>query len=151
MLAVMGFKDGNITRTESPKILIVEDNSDDEVLLIRQLKKAKLHRHVRCAYNGKQALEYLKDSSDGLSTVFLDLKLPKLSGLEVLEAIRKDPRTFDLAVIVMTSSTSPEELEECRRLGVVSFIQKPLTLTSFVKAFADTFHSRRCQATSEVC
>src|ERR1700712_3927485 len=89
---------------ESPKILIVEDNSDDEFLLIRQLKRAQFHRYVKSVTNGKQALDYLRTAPDGLSAVFLDLKLPKVSGLQVLTAIRQDIRTNQLSVIVMTSS-----------------------------------------------
>ena len=108
-------------------------------------KRPGLHQYVKSVSNGKQALDYLQKSPDGLSAVFLDLKLPKVSGLQVLEAIRRDDRTVNLSVIVMTSSTSPDDLEQCQKLGVVNFVQKPLTLTSFVKAFADTFHAQRSQ------
>jgi CheY-like chemotaxis protein len=129
-----------------PRILIVEDNPDDEALLMRQLRKAELAEHVKTINDGKTALEYLTGKGtklDRLSAIFLDLKLPRLSGLKLLEAIRADERITDVPVIVMTSSNSPEELEACRVLGVSCFVCKPLTFTSFAKAFADTFHARR--------
>jgi CheY-like chemotaxis protein len=75
--------------------------------------------------------------------VFLDLQLPTLTGLQLLEAIRADDRIKDVPVIVMTSSNDPADLDRCRELGVFSFVQKPLTFASFAKAFADTFHARR--------
>jgi two-component system response regulator len=128
------------------RILIIEDNADDEVLLMRQLEKAGLDEHVRVIRDGKEALHYLTDpneASDQLAAVFLDLKLPRLSGLKLLEAIRENERTAALPVIVMTSSNSLEDLEVCRVLGVSCFVTKPLTISSFAKAFADTFQARQ--------
>lgn len=129
-----------------PRILIIEDNPDDEVLLMRQLRKAELHEHVKAIHDGDKALAYLTDErypNDNLATIFLDLKLPKISGLRLLQAIRHDERIKHLPVIVMTSSNDPQDLEKCRELGVSCFVQKPLTFASFAKAFADTFHARR--------
>ncbi|HEX4139869.1 MAG TPA: response regulator [Candidatus Methylacidiphilales bacterium] len=133
------------------RILIVEDNPDDEELLIRQLRKAELAEHVKIIHDGRKALDYLSDASnlpETLSAIFLDLKLPRLSGLKVLEAIRANERTESIPVIVMTSSNSPQELEICRVLGVSCFVSKPLVLSSFAKAFADVFHARRSVSTS---
>jgi len=134
-----------------PRILIVEDNPDDEALLMRQLRKAELHEHVKAIHDGSKALAYLTDErypNTNLAAVFLDLNLPKLSGLQLLEAIRTDSRIRHLPVIVMTSSNDPAELERCRELGVSCFVQKPLTFASFAKAFADTFHAQREAITS---
>jgi len=128
------------------RILIIEDNPDDEILLLRQLKKAQLDRHVRVIHDGEKALSYLTNprfKAETLAAVFLDLKLPKISGLKILEAIRADDHLQNLPVIVMTSSNSPEDLEQCRKLGTAAFVAKPLTFSSFAKAFADTFHLSR--------
>ena len=104
-----------------PRILIVEDNPDDEVLLMRQLRKAELHEHVKAIHDGGKALAYLTGEScpiKELLAVFLDLKLPIISGLQLLEAIRSDERIKNLPVIVMTSSNDPKHLERCCELGV---------------------------------
>ena len=125
--------------------MIVEDNPVDEALLMRQLKKAGLHEHVRAIHNGKKALSYLTtkvEISENLAAIFLDLNLPGLSGLQLLESIRRNDRISDIPVIVMTSSNSPDELDRCKVLGVANYVQKPLTFSSFAKAFADTFHAR---------
>ena len=125
---------------------MIEDNPDDEALLMRQLKRAELEKHVKVIHDGGKALDYLTDERsrcEDLAAVFLDLKLPTLGGLKILEAIRADDRLRDLPVIVMTSSNAPEELEKCRELGVSCYVSKPLTFSSFAKAFADTFHARR--------
>ena len=125
------------------KILIIEDNSNDEMLLLRQLKKASLEQHIKVVRDGRKALGYLTEAGekgDHLAAVFLDLGLPGIDGLQLLEAIRADARLRVLPVVVMTSSNDPEEIEKCRRLGVSCYVQKPLTFSSFAKAFANTFH-----------
>ena len=127
-------------------ILMIEDNSDDEALLLRQLKKAKLERHIRVIHDGGKALEYLMDERfkcEDLAAVFLDLRLPTMDGLRILEAIKSESRLQNVPVVVMTSSNAPEELERCHELGVSSYINKPVTFSSFAKAFADTFQNRR--------
>ena len=128
------------------RILIIEDNADDATLLERQLKKAHLLRQVRIIHDGGDALSYLTDEqikNVDLSAIFLDLNLPTITGLQLLEAIRSHEATRDIPVIVMTSSNSTEDLEQCHKLGVSCFVSKPLTFSSFAKAFADTFHARR--------
>ena len=130
-------------------ILMIEDNSDDEALLLRQLKKAKLERlerHIRVIHDGGKALEYLMDERfkcEDLAAIFLDLRLPTIDGLRILEAIKSEGRLQNVPVVVMTSSNAPEELEKCHELGVSSYINKPVTFSSFAKAFADTFQNRR--------
>ncbi len=128
------------------RILIIEDNPDDEALLLRQLKKAELDRHIQVINDGGEALNFLTGKQfkcEELAAVFLDLRLPRIDGLKILEVINSDRRLRSIPVIVMTSSNSPEELDKCRELGVAAFVQKPLTFSSFAKAFADTFHARR--------
>ena len=127
------------------RILIVEDNPDDEALLLRQLKKAQLDSHVKIIADGGTALEFLRDESfkfEELVTVFLDLKLPRVGGIQLLEAIRSQERTRHLPVVLMTSSNAPEEINRCRELGA-AFVPKPVTFSTFTKAVADSFHSQR--------
>lgn len=127
-------------------ILVVEDNPDDEELLMRQLAKADLHTHVRVIRDGGKALKFLMSTQGedhDLAAVFLDLKLPTVGGIALLKAIRSVDRTQHLPVIVMTSSNSLEEIEQCRELGVSCFVSKPLTFSSFAKAFTDVFEARR--------
>jgi two-component system, response regulator len=125
---------------------MIEDNPDDEALLLRQLKKAELDEHIQVIHDGAKALAYLtteRNKCEDLAAVFLDLKLPSLSGLKILEAVRGDERLRNIPVIVMTSSNNPEELDRCRELGVSCYVSKPMTFSSFAKAFADTYHARR--------
>ena len=123
------------------RILIVEDNPDDEALLIRQIKKAQLDEQVKVIRDGRQALDFLMLSeAEHLVAMFLDLKLPSLSGLHLLEKLRALSRSRHLPVIVMTSSNSPADLQKCEALGVSSYVQKPVSFTAFSKAIADTFH-----------
>jgi two-component system response regulator len=122
------------------------DNPDDEALLLRQLRKAEMEKHVHVIHDGGKALAHLtnpKFKCEDLAAVFLDLKLPTLGGMQILEAIRSHGRLRDLDVIIMTSSNEPKDLARCQELGVSCFVQKPLTFSSFAKAFADTFHARR--------
>ena len=128
------------------RILIIEDNPDDEALVLRELKKADMDEHVLVIRDGAKALRFLSAenfASEEFAAVFLDLKLPNVSGLKVLETIRDHERTRALAVIVMTSSNSPEELDRCRQLGVSCYVSKPLTFSSFAKAFADSFQEKQ--------
>jgi two-component system, response regulator len=131
---------GEIVGETKTRILIIEDNSDDEALLMRQLEKAGLAAKVQVIANGSHALRFLFSDEHELVAVFLDLKLPEISGLEILKKVRAHERLSALPVIVMTSSNHPEEIEHCHRLGVAGFVQKPVTFSSFSKAIADTFH-----------
>ena len=128
---------------EDVRILIVEDNADDEHLLLRQLTKANLARYVTVIRDGKLALEFLNAHgiAEKLVAVFLDLHLPSLNGLSILEAIRTNDPIRHLPVIVMTSSNAPADIERCRSLGVTHYVQKPVSFLSFTKAVADHFHS----------
>jgi CheY-like chemotaxis protein len=124
-------------------VLVIEDNQDDELLLMLMLKKARMDSHVEVVRDGKKALDHLTHDDakiENLIALFLDLNIPTINGLQLLALIRADARLQHLPVIVMTSSNSPKDLEKCQRLGVVSYVQKPLSLNTFTKAIADIFH-----------
>ena len=111
------------------------------MLLLRQLKKADLNKQVKVINDGQSALEFLMGSeARDLVAMFLDLRLPKVSGIALLEKIRLHEPIRHLPVIVMTSSNSPQDLQKCSDLGISSYVQKPVTFTAFTKAIADTFH-----------
>src|ERR1700723_825820 len=101
------------SRCKTP-ILVVEDNADDSFLLTRQLARAHFEDCVTVIGNGQDALEYLQRSSVPLA-VFLDLRLPGMSGVELLEKIRQDDRLRSVPVIVMTGSLDPRDVEVCNR------------------------------------
>jgi CheY-like chemotaxis protein len=107
-------------------ILIVEDNSDDSLLLTRQLAHLSLDRAIRVLPDGRSALDFLLSVSPPPYAVFLDLRLPQLSGLQLLQEIRREPRLHALPVIVMTNSINPADAETCARLGVCAYSRKPV-------------------------
>ncbi len=109
-------------------ILIVEDNSDDSFLLTRQLAKLELDRAIRVIPDGRAALDYLLSVSPPPYAVFLDLRLPRLSGIQLLQEIRREPRLHALPVIVMTNSIDPADAEMCARLGVAAYSHKPVSV-----------------------
>ena len=123
-------------------ILLVEDNPDDELLAIRALKKNKIMNEVVVARDGAEALDYLfgtgayegRDTSVMPQVILLDLKLPKISGLEVLKRLRNDDRTKLLPVVVLTSSKEDRDLNESYRLGANSYIRKPVDFVQFSEA-----------------
>ncbi len=123
-------------------ILLVEDNPDDEALTLRAFKKNNIMNAVVVARDGAEALDYLfgmnqyagRDVSDWPSLVLLDLKLPKVSGLEVLKKIRTDERTRAIPVVVLTSSKEEQDVAEGYGLGVNSYVRKPVDFSQFVEA-----------------
>jgi CheY-like chemotaxis protein len=120
-------------------ILVVEDNEDDVFLMKRMLKAAGVVPSVVVAENGHAAMEYLANEEHPLPVVvFLDLKMPLVSGHEVLAWIRKQPRLEGLVVVVVTSSDEPSDVRRSYSLGANSYLMKPLTvgqLTDLAKAF----------------
>lgn len=121
------------------RVVVVEDDEDDRALLIRQLRKSKIEEHVRFFADGKSALQFLSDLPPpmpfcDLIAIFLDLKLPGMSGVNLLREIRKRPRLTNTPVIVMTTSINPKDFEACQDLKVVAFIPKPVTFAIFSEA-----------------
>jgi len=119
-------------------ILVVEDNADDSFLLTRQLARAHFEDCVTVIGNGQDAFDYLQHAATPLA-VFLDLRLPGISGLQLLEKIRADARLRSVPVIVMTGSVDPKDVAECSRLGVTAYLPKPVGLTTFIKTVAHLF------------
>ena len=124
------------------QVLLVEDNSDDELLILRSLKTANLENEIVVARDGAEALDYLfatgayadRAAEQPPVVVLLDLKLPKVGGLEVLRRIRADERTKRLPVIVLTSSDEDQDVIESYRLGANSYVQKPVNFDEFSSA-----------------
>ncbi|MCU7797366.1 MAG: response regulator [Candidatus Thiodiazotropha sp. (ex Notomyrtea botanica)] len=118
-------------------ILLVEDNPDDELLAMRALKKNNILNEVRVARDGAEALDYLEGLTEEETLpelILLDLQLPKVSGLEVLKAIRDNPRTQLLPVVILTSSDEEKDLVSSYQLGANSYIRKPVDFSQFVEA-----------------
>ncbi len=121
------------------EILLVEDNPADVELTLYAFRKEKLANRIEVARDGEQALDYIfcrgaysnRDSRCPPRLVLLDLKLPKVDGHEVLRAIKSDPRTRAIPVIVLTSSKDERDLVESYRQGVNSYIQKPVDFAQF--------------------
>jgi two-component system response regulator len=124
------------------KILLVEDNPDDEVLTLRALREQNLADLVYTVHNGAEAIDYLfatgqyRDRIDKKlpRLVLLDIKLPLMDGLEVLQQIRANDRTRLLPVVILTSSNEEKDLIESYRLGSNSYIQKPVSFDEFMMA-----------------
>lgn len=118
-------------------ILLVEDDPDHEALAMRALRKANVANEIRVARDGAEAVEYLKGIATGNAIpqlVLLDLKLPKIDGLEVLRTIRASDKTAILPVVVLTSSDEERDIVASYRLGVNSYIRKPVNFTDFAEA-----------------
>jgi two-component system response regulator len=117
-------------------ILLVEDNPDDEALMLRAFQRSKLANRIDVARDGAEALEYLlaPDAPKRPTLVILDLKLPKVDGLEVLRRVRADARTRSLPVVVLTSSREEQDLVESYRLGANSYVRKPVDFVQFAEA-----------------
>ena len=123
-------------------ILLVEDNPRDEALTRRALKKANIANEVVAARDGVEALDYLfgtgtyagRDMTVMPQIVLLDLKLPKVNGLQVLQKIRGDERTRRLPVVVFTSSSEEEDMIKSYDLGANSYVRKPVDFEHFVEA-----------------
>jgi len=127
---------------ESKTILLVEDNPDDEALTLRALKRNNILNEVIVARDGAEALDYLfaggaysgRDTSKQPEVILLDLKLPKVDGLEVLQQIRQDERVRRLAVVILTSSNEERDIIAGYDLGANSYIRKPVDFNQFMEA-----------------
>ena len=116
-------------------ILLVEDDPDHELLTIRALQKSNIANDVRVARDGAEAIDLLFGSAPiKPQVILLDLKLPKVEGLEVLRRIRESPETRMLPVVVLTSSDEERDLIRSYQIGVNSYIRKPVSFTDFAEA-----------------
>jgi two-component system response regulator len=130
---------------DGEKILLVDDNPKDVELTMLALRESKIANQIVVARDGPEALDYLfgtgtfgsRDTEDRPAVVLLDIKMPKLDGLEVLRRIRADPRTRRIPVVLLTSSTEEQDKATGYDLGANSFVRKPVDFTNFVSAVRD--------------
>ncbi|MBX7254892.1 MAG: response regulator [Candidatus Hydrogenedentes bacterium] len=118
-------------------ILLVEDNPDDEALTIRALRRSNIANRIEVCRNGQDAVDRILSESPDHATpcvVLLDLKLPKLDGLEVLRQIRANARTRMIPVVVLTSSSEEEDIVDSYSLGANSYVRKPVEFDDFFRA-----------------
>lgn len=126
-------------------ILLVEDDPNDAELTTRALNKNNLANRVFLVTDGEEALEFIfstgkysdRDPHFPPKVIFLDLKLPKMSGIEVLRKVKSDPVTKTIPIVVVTSSQESNDVKECYTLGVNSYVQKPIEFENFVKAICE--------------
>jgi len=124
------------------EILLVEDNPDDLEMTLHALRKAKVVNRIQVARDGQEALDFIfcegefagRTMNGGPKVILLDLKLPKVDGLEVLKRIKGDPRTKKIPVVVLTSSKEQNDVIASYDLGTNSYIVKPVSLDQFVAA-----------------
>ncbi|MCG9792105.1 response regulator [Flavobacterium algicola] len=126
-------------------ILLVEDNPDDAGLVIRALKKSNLTNKLLHVHDGEQALDFIfckgnyasRNIEDKPKLILLDLKMPKVGGIEVLRAIKEDKRTVAIPVVIMTSSSEERDIVESYEYGTNSYIVKPVDFENFSKAVVE--------------
>lgn len=130
---------------QSIEILLVEDNMSDAELTIRALKKNNLANKLMHVKDGEEALEfiystgkYVNNVTDhALKVILLDLKMPKVNGLQVLERIRSDEKTKNIPVVILTSSKEDPDIKKCYEFGVNSYVVKPVQFEEFIKAVSE--------------
>ncbi|HXG59506.1 MAG TPA: response regulator [Thermoanaerobaculia bacterium] len=131
--------------TSGLEILLIEDNDHDLELTMRALRKNRLANSVQVLRDGQEALDYLfgegafagRDPNDTPKVIFLDLKLPKVDGVEVLRRIKADERTRRIPVVVVTSSSEERDRFATYDLGANSYVVKPIEFDSFMKTISD--------------
>jgi two-component system response regulator len=131
-----------MSETKTPELLLVEDNPQDLELALRALRKAGLEGVVRVARDGAEAVEYIfcegsqsaRKIADAPKVILLDLKLPKVDGLDVLKRLKTDPRTKSIPVVVLTSSKEQSDIVASYNYGVNSYIVKPVDFERFTEA-----------------
>ncbi len=127
------------------ELLLVEDNPHDEELTVRALKKHNLANNIHIVRDGEEALEFLfaegayknRNMQQSPKVIFLDLKLPKIDGLEVLKKIKADDRAKTIPVVVLTSSEEENDMIESYKFGVNSYIVKPVDFSKFIDAVSE--------------
>ncbi len=126
-------------------ILLVEDCAEDEELTVRSLRKAQIADEIVVVRDGKEALEYLfcegayqdRGRDEQPTVILLDLKLPKLDGIEVLSRLRADERTRHIPVVILTSSSEDEDVMRCYRSGANSYVRKPVSFPRFADTITE--------------
>jgi two-component system response regulator len=127
----------------SVEVLLVEDNITDAELTIRELKKHNMANNLVHVKNGEEALDFIfatgkyegqRDVMHAPRVVLLDIQMPKVNGIEVLQKIKTDPRTKALPVVILTSSKEHPDIQKCYALGANSYIVKPVNFESFAQA-----------------
>lgn len=139
--------EGRVMANQAP-VLLVEDNPDDEALALRALKKNHIPNEVVVARDGVEALDYLfgtgrfagRDLRKAPPMVLLDLKLPKIDGLEVLRRLRADPRTHTQPVVILTTSNEYRDLHTSYALHANSYIRKPVDFNEFTQMLGEVAH-----------
>lgn len=127
------------------EILIVEDNIDDAALTTRVLKKHNIANNLFHVKDGAEALDFIfckgiysaKNVTDKLKLILLDLKMPKVNGLEVLEKLKSDNKARIIPVVILTSSQEDPDIKRCYELGANSYIVKPVNFDDFIKSVGD--------------
>jgi two-component system response regulator len=135
-----------VTNFDPVQILIVEDNPNDAELTLRALKKHNLINEVYIARDGQEALDFIyckgefanRENCNPLKVIFLDLKLPKISGLEVLTRIKSDPATKKIPVVIITSSREDPDIKAAYDIGTNGYVIKPVDFKDFVKVMQNT-------------
>ena len=131
-----------MTASGAVDALLVEDNAADVEMTLRALQRADLVSHVATVADGAEALDFVhgtgphaqRADARPLKVIFLDLKLPKVSGLEVLEQLKSDPRTREIPVVILTSSAEEPDIKASYRLGANSYLVKPVDFEKFVES-----------------
>lgn len=131
--------------SKTVEILLVEDNTDDVELTLRALRKHDLAEHVHVVKDGVEALDFLmgtgsyndRSAAEPPRVILLDIKLPKLDGLEVLRRIKSDERTRTTPVVLLTSSREESDIAESYRLGANSYVVKPVDFEKFVESVSE--------------
>ena len=124
-------------------ILLVEDNMNDAELTIRELKRSHLANNMFHVKNGEEALDFIfaqnkyerkRNGSCALKVILLDINMPKVNGIEVLEKLKSNEKTKDIPVVVLTSSQESTDIQRCYKLGANSYIAKPVSFDAFTHA-----------------
>jgi len=131
-----------MSSNEVVEILLVEDNPDDAALALRALRTANLTNQIQVVRDGAEALDFIfcegvhsqRNAEDAPKVILLDLKLPKVDGLDVLRRLKSDPRTKSIPTVILTSSKEQNDVVESYNLGVNSYIVKPVNFETFVTA-----------------
>jgi len=133
-------------RQDRVDLLLVEDNAYDAELTIRHLKKNNMANNLFHVKDGEEALEFIfatgrfadqRDLMQRPKIILLDIQMPKISGIEVLQKIKEDPRTQSIPVVILTSSKEDPDIQKCYALGANSYIVKPVNFESFAEAIVN--------------